>query len=372
MQRQSLPCGPAPQIRIEDVSGDLQMAGWERPELAVKTPGDLLEVIQNGDTFVIRCDDDLIIYLPQGADVSVGAVGGDVDARGLSGALTLKEIGGDFQAHSLGALRLQNVRGDLNLRVAQGNCLVENIGGDASLSGISGQALLTTIAGDLYAREIGGELKASAGGDAVLFLTPREQTISVQAGGDILLRLPLEASATLSLEGGGENSVRVDFPGVTSVGDTFGQRQVLLGAGTAPIRLIAGGDLVVTSSAEEWQSMAEFGPDAWDAHDFPGIPPIPPIPPIPGGDLGARISSRIEAAGRRAEQKMRASEERTRAGLGVVIGGRRYVDFSPRPAEAPRAEPVSDQERLTILKMLAEKKISVTDAEKLLAALEGK
>ncbi len=34
--------------------------------------------------------------------------------------------------------------------------------------------------------------------------------------------------------------------------------------------------------------------------------------------------------------------------------------------------PVSDEERLSILKMLQEKKITVEEAEKLLAALEGK
>jgi hypothetical protein len=33
---------------------------------------------------------------------------------------------------------------------------------------------------------------------------------------------------------------------------------------------------------------------------------------------------------------------------------------------------VGDEERLTVLKMLQEKKISMQDAEKLLAALEGK
>jgi hypothetical protein len=33
--------------------------------------------------------------------------------------------------------------------------------------------------------------------------------------------------------------------------------------------------------------------------------------------------------------------------------------------------PVSEEERLTILKMLQEKKITAEDAEKLLAALEG-
>jgi hypothetical protein len=38
----------------------------------------------------------------------------------------------------------------------------------------------------------------------------------------------------------------------------------------------------------------------------------------------------------------------------------------------PQSEPVTDEERLTILKMLQDKKISLQDAEKLLAALEGK
>jgi hypothetical protein len=38
----------------------------------------------------------------------------------------------------------------------------------------------------------------------------------------------------------------------------------------------------------------------------------------------------------------------------------------------PPAEPVSDEERMLILRMLEQGKISVADAEQLLAALEGK
>jgi hypothetical protein len=51
--------------------------------------------------------------------------------------------------------------------------------------------------------------------------------------------------------------------------------------------------------------------------------------------------------------------------------GRWNWDLSPHgPAES--GEPVSDEERLTILRMLQEKKISLEEAEKLLAAIEGK
>ena len=39
--------------------------------------------------------------------------------------------------------------------------------------------------------------------------------------------------------------------------------------------------------------------------------------------------------------------------------------------KAPKSDPVSDEERMTILRMLSEKKITSEEAEKLLSALEG-
>jgi len=45
--------------------------------------------------------------------------------------------------------------------------------------------------------------------------------------------------------------------------------------------------------------------------------------------------------------------------------------LSPNPLR-PTSEPVTDAERLTILKMLQAKKITLQDAEKLLSALDGK
>ena len=90
---------------------------------------------------------------------------------------------------------------------------------------------------------------------------------------------------------------------------------------------------------------------------------------------GQRASVKIEAAMRRAEAKARAAEVRARRGQANVQAniniGRWKWDLTPGgPVQA--GTPVSDDERLTILKMLQEKKISVEEAEKLLAALEGK
>jgi hypothetical protein len=154
--------------------------------------------------------------------------------------------------------------------------------------------------------------------------------------------------------------------------------------------LTSGDDLLVTSQADSWESAADFGVGMRDGSDW-NIPPFE----LPedfterinqrvkdamekaqahlrrAESAGNRASIKIEAAMRRAEAKARAAEVRARRGQVNINMGRWNWDVTPHgPVET--AAPVSDDERLVILKMLQEKKISVEEAEKLLAALEGK
>jgi flagellar motility protein MotE (MotC chaperone) len=220
------------------------------------------------------------------------------------------------------------------------------------------------------------------------------QKVDVQAGSDILLRLPAKADAELSLQGCDDESIRVDLPGINPV-ETGMFRKLTLGSGSAKINLVAGSEVIVTSREEEWENMAEFDPlgreGPFSPGEFPGI----------SSDMHERISRRIEeatrralkasvrtqeqservqrrveAAMRRAEEKMRSAERRTMH-MGISVGRwgvniNRPVPPVPPTPPAPPSEPVTDEERLTILKLLQEKKISLQEAEKLLAALEGR
>jgi hypothetical protein len=287
------------------------------------------------------------------------------------------------------------VSGDLSVRGCSGGFSSDNVGGDASLRDVLGDLNLSSVGGDLFLRNLAANVNSTVGGDAVLYLQPRPgSSVRVQAGDDILLRLPPTVDAELDLQGGSFESIRVDFPGVEPL-EEGSSRKVVLGSGAAKIQLLSGDDVIVTSRADEWQSMADFdsgGLDDMFERGFPGLP----------ADFSARISEkvqeatrraveassraqaqgeraqrRVDAAMRRAEEKMRAAERRSQF---LVIGGRHAGPIPPVPPvppvppipPLPRSEPVSDQERLTILKMLQEKKISLQDAEKLLAALEGK
>jgi hypothetical protein len=86
----------------------------------------------------------------------------------------------------------------------------------------------------------------------------------------------------------------------------------------------------------------------------------------------ARATKRAEEAVRRAERTAERHARRGRVGLEI---GRWNWDLkgAPKPPTppVPPTEPVSDDERMSILKMLAEKKITAEQAEQLLSALEG-
>jgi hypothetical protein len=95
-----------------------------------------------------------------------------------------------------------------------------------------------------------------------------------------------------------------------------------------------------------------------------------------GDQLNERISRRVEEATRRAAQQAERAARRAEAKVrGRARVGRWNWNIEPGsftpPPPPPVREPVSEVERVTILKMLAEKKITAEDADKLLAALEG-
>lgn len=376
MQNQTVISGPSPKVHLRAIPGDLRLSGWERNQITAKTKGDMLQLVDKESGIEITCDDDLMVNLPSQATLNIESVSGDANLRGLSGDCRIVQVSGDLSGRNLGSLQAENVGGDLSLRGALGNVSAAGVGGDVSLRAIQADISLQAIGGDLYLRGASGNLLASVGGDAVLYIEPRPGTeVDLHAGGDILLRLPTDADACLELQGGSSDSVHINLPNVAFDKEAESGK-ITLGDGRARICLIAGGEITVTTQAEEWQSAADFDFDI-DV-DFPA----------PLGDFSAQIERQAERAARqaerarrnaeaamqRAEQKMHEAERRIQAKVNARVGrwGMDWRGSIPRPPAppAPPSEPVSEEERLTILRMLAQKKITAEEAEKLLDALE--
>jgi len=393
--------GNTPRIRIESVGGDLSVVGWDGADLLIKGDDDEIRFEQTGETVSVFSSDDLSLRVPKGASLEFTMIGGDASIRGVMGGCGIKEVAGDLSIRDAGSIALDTIQGDfslnstkgnlyvknshgdmslrdvegnvtidsisddLSMHAVKGNLYVKNSHGDISIHDVSGDVVIDSVADDLALRGARGDIKVNVGEDVVVYLEPKaDAEYSIHAGDDILLVLPKNANAALNMRG---DEINVDWQGIEN--DDATERIVTLGDGSAKIILNAGGEVRVSNRADAGDSADEFGNFAGLNFDWSGF----------GERISrqveqatARAAKRVEEAARRAE---RHAERHVRRGKGGLIVGRWNLDLggAPKPPVSPMppSEPVSEDERMAILKMLAEKKITADQAEQLLSALEG-
>jgi hypothetical protein len=358
--------GVSPKIKADAIRGDLSVVGWDGTDLLIRGDEEDIRFEQNGEEVTLSCRGDLSLRVPKAASFHIKTIGGDASLRGVMGDIELMEVNGDLSIREAGSVSIQTVRADLSLRGAKGNLYVKSAHADVSIRDVEGSVTLDSVADDLALRGARGNIRVNVGKDVVVYLEPKSDgEYSVVAGDDILLVLPSKANATLTMHG---DSIDMDWPGVENDEEAT-ERVVVLGDGSAKINLRAGGDVRVSNRPDAAESAQDFGNFAGVNFDWSGF--------------GDRISRRVEEATRRAAKRAeeavrraeRHAERHARRGRGgLVVGGWNW-DFpsAPKPPTPPPppSEPVSEEERMAILKMLAEKKITADQAEQLLTALEG-
>ena len=365
----SFTVGTNPKITLEKVSGDLSIVGWDGADALIKADADEARVNQTGEAVSVSSNSDLSLRVPRGASLAIKSVAGDVSIRGVIGGIEIKEIHRDLSVRDVGALSIDTIHADFSLRGAKGNLYVKNAHGDVSIRDVDGQVTLDSVADDLALRGAKGNIKVNVGEDVVVYLEPKADGVySVTAGDDILLVLPAYANATVSMQG---DDIDVDWPGIED-DDEATERVVVIGDGSAKIALNAGGDVRVSNRADAGDSADEFGNFAGLNFDWSGF----------GDRISKKVDEATTRATKRAEEAIRRAERRVERQTGrgrpaLVVGGWRWdLKGGPKPPAPPTpptppTEPVAEEERMAILKMLAEKKITAQQAEELLSALEG-
>lgn len=427
MYTQTVAITTATQVEIK-TDGDLELRGWEKPELLITTPREGDAQIQTGaEKITIEARTDLEISLPAGLSINVrkvrgdadiadltggltigsvegdldldgtgetqaNAVGGDLDAKKvaalevtsvggdcslerIAGAVKVTNVGGDLEAEDLGSLQLINIGGDCSVRNIAGEFSVANVGGDLDGALLTAAVSTVTVGGDLNLRIKAGGVKAMAGGDLhIRFDELVGEPVSISAGGDVSLHLPPQASARMHISSGG-GDIRMRVGGWNESVEMY-SFDFSLGDGKTPLNITAGGDVIVSdgdSEARKGVNSFEFGSVKVDVDA-----------------ISQTVQDAVERASRQAELASRQIEERIQAAMRRVEEKNRQrgprINFdatpmSPVPPTAPVApvapvQPaparVSEEERKMILQMLHDQKISAEEAVHLLDALEGK
>lgn len=225
--------------------------------------------------------------------------------------------------------------------------------------------LLTTPEPSLQVTRIGGSLQVEAWAKPELEvngdpadLGRDEQTITISCGGDLAIKVPPGAVLRVDFVGrdlevrGLNGSVEISF-----VGRDLTLRDL---QGQVTFHGMVGGRTRLENVTRV--ATSGHGPGPFGSGE---------AGPWPQAD---RIAQRAEEQRRRIEKKVLSAERKLkRIRMGIAGTGASWKwGGMPGANEASEAQPaVSDEERVAILKMLQEKKISAEEAERLLAALEG-
>lgn len=398
-----LAVGPAPTLKIQNIEGDLTLTGWDRPELLVRGPkASEIEHLPETDVVELHAERHCLVQTPLQTTLEVeGSVEGHASINLLLGPVNLHSVDGHLQINSCGPLTIHRVDGNLSVRAVAGSCQIDQVDGNARVAQVAGDLLLHKVDGNLAISEVVGSVEAEVDGNADLSLAlVHGQRVQVTADGNIVCRIQPDAGVRVRLEA--EGTIRVKNLGETR----RAQEDCLefqLGDGGALLDLRADGDITLLGAdlrevgarlgleAEVGEEMgrraAELGQQIAEQVEAQVTVLTREMEEklarmADNDEMTNKLQERITGAMRRAEEKlaeaMRKMEVRTAAGPEVDRRRKGYgwqapptPPAPPAPPAPPRRNPVSDEERMMILRMVEAGKISVEQAEKLLAALNG-
>ena len=433
MYQKRISTSESPRVEVTACQGDLVVATWDNAEVLIEVESEeALTVEEREGAVALAANHDCSLTVPAGASLVVIQAQGDLSVQGVRGTVEAATVQGDaqFQNGAAGA-SLSTVQGDLmverwaaavsagtiqgDARVRQvdgpvefgtvgGDLLAEKINGPLSARSVAGDAYLRQLNGMLYLSDVGADLVgrawtagadvAQVGGDVSLktvFAGPF--TYEIQAKGNVIARALPGSSATFTLQ---TAKGQIRAKGVTGEMTEGGQWKGAIENGEAQVTLTSthGNMLLKTVDAgDENQERDAFAILATD------LGRLGAEAGVAAQELAWRIQQRVadklatidlEAIALREAEKARRQAERE------VAKAQRMAEKARRKAErtqdkaqrkvrrrleretgrgrrraAGRGQAFSEEERLAVLKMLAEGKISTQEAETLLQALEG-
>ena len=369
---------------------DLDLQGSDQMEIRALTDEPRgAAMTQDEDLVHVQSRSDLDLIVPTGSEILVERVSGDAHLRQVNGHLQIQRVGGDLAIQNIATAEIMSVGGDCRILTSQGVLSIQRIGSDFTGAELNGPIKLEGVGGDADVHMTGGDAQIRAGGDINFTIAEiTDQSVRLDAGGDVLMLLPSDANVTLELRSRGHD-INIEMAGESQ---SIEKRMASLtfGSGSCKINIDAGGDIRVSDDLSEMESFDDLREDI-DEHweevehtrsdrasegDDEGFA-------FHAGEFNDRINRHVDDAMRKADsrlqQAMKKLEERTRRL--EKHGFHSVPPIPPIPPVGPwtgnaahtetKKQSASEEEKLLILKMLQEKKITAEEAEKLLDALEG-
>jgi len=352
MFEQTIETSATPHVTVTECTGNLVVRGSEERQITIQVQGgaDDVALEREGETFTLTTRANCRLACPPATTLTVRAVRGNLKVEGMQGPAAIGATYGNVDLRGVGSAALEQVFGNLSARQVAGSLEAERVQGNIRL---------------------GPPFSPGA-------------TYRLSADSNLTVRLPADASLRLALRAGGK--VRSSVPGLT-LEETEGETRGVLGAGEASLEAQIGGNVY----------LRPLEPEEGPAFDFAaGLEGL-------GAQIEAHIAEAMAKAATRLEeslshiddrvirQRVERATEKALGKAGQAAGqARRKVEHEMEKARLraeraerrwrrasgqrsrPREELVSDEERLRVLRLVEEGKISPEQAADLLTAMEGR
>ncbi|GMQ78895.1 MAG: hypothetical protein BMS9Abin02_1439 [Anaerolineae bacterium] len=416
MASKRIETGHGPELIVK-CRGDLKVRGWAEP--AVRVKGDsLLKNSVAEKVHHIESDGDLQLMVPSASVLSIAESAGDLTVKYVVGDIHISETKGDAYLHSLGKVEVNDVQGDLSVRnlsgqfranevmgdvsfrnvlgvslaKISGDCSIRNVNGDVQIKAVMGDLSLRTVSGnvtvnevyrDAILRNLGGQTQiGQVYGDVRLRGGLAAGKHNFKANGDIVIRWP--AGAPVDIQATAPKiSCKLNLEDLVEEPNFLSGH---IGQGSTFLILEAKGRIIVKGLQKDAVSWDDYSDNDYDIEaELAGL----------GMHISGEINSRMNELSQHLERKFgpeftakmelqaqkaalkaeRAAEKAMRKAEKAA----RKVQWQmartpPRPpktrAKGGRSQ-VSEEEQLKILKMVEKGIISPTEANELLAALDG-
>jgi len=379
MFKQTVETSATPHVTVVESAGSLVVRGVDEERITVRADGEAEDVIleHERENLTLSADSDCTLTCPQDTILTIRAVQGNLRIEGVEGQINVGTVHGKFDLRAVGPTKVEQAFGNLHVRRAADDVHAEIARGNARVRGVEGTLSLGQVHGNLTVEGAQGGLTAGQVRGNVRLGPPFSPgaTYRLSADGNLTLRLPSDASIRLDLDARG--GVRSHIPDLVLEED--GDRvQTVLGSG----------DAILEAHVDGRVSLRSLDPEYGPAQGFDFIPDLEGLgAQIEASVAGAMAEMEVrlgESLGRidgeqvrrrieRSAEQFRQSAEREaeRARLRAERAERRWQRASGRRPR-PKRPPATDEERMRVLRLVEEGKITPEQAADLLAALEGR
>ncbi len=359
---------------------NLFIRSWNEDGVEIRYPSkDYIDIENIDGELEIHSRVDCLISAPKEAILNLENVRENCKISGQFQNLTIEYIGGNLEIESLNLGVIEKVGGNLKIGEVSKSITIEKVGGNFALVKNNGEILCEKIGGDFLANGISGGLDCSVGGNIVLSNTNfLGSSTSLKAGGNIKISYVGVPNFHLEAKSGGGYHIEL---GKDSFKGIYRTLDHIFGSGEPYVNLRAGGAIKINAKSQDVLSDIHFMPSddlSWNElerkiesnqnnFDTFSIPDLDFLDHHFEDEIVMKtqvIESRIQKAMEKLDKKFLNNLD-----VFTNLGAHQKSEFSEQQPKPVKSQ-VSNEEKMMILKMLQDKKITAEEADKLLNTLE--